>query len=202
MYNSILLLLIIVPGFIARKIYRHISDIREGLTQLEEMLYCLLNSLVIFTILFLINNDLIFELKNFSEVSFVKYFVISLVVATIIGLITDKFREIYMCAVKNLDTLLNSKTVFDEVFNPKNFIMEDGKIIAPLVSIYKDNKYVSTGILELKSEQFKEFYLVNADEMIGDIIKTFHKMPPYKGIYFDGKTGISLKIYDLSRLGE
>ena len=208
MYNSILLLLIIVPGFIARKIYKQTNDIRENLSQLDEILYCLLNSLVIFTLLFLTDNELVIKLKKFNEFFYLKYFISSLITAAIIGFITDKFRKIYTSCVnkirsaKNLDNILISKTVFDEVFNPKNFVMEDCTQIAPLVSIYKEDKYITTGILEMRSEQFKEFYIVNADEMISDIVETFKKMPPYKGVYFDGKTGLIIKIYDLSKLGE
>lgn len=206
MHNSILLLLIIIPGFVARKIYKQTNDLREGLSQLDESLYCLLNSLVIFTILFLTNNNLINELKKFNEIFYLKYFVGSLIVAIIIGLITDKFKKLYAHCInkirniKKLDNILISKTVFDEVFDPKNFVMKDGTQIAPLVVIYKDDKYITTGILEIKSEQFKEFYIVNADEMICNIMKTCKKMPPYKGTYFDGKTGLTIKIYDLSKL--
>lgn len=95
-----------------------------------------------------------------------------------------------------------SKAVFDEVFDPKNFIMSDGTETVPMVSVYKDDKYITTGYLTMKSEKFKEFCIDNADEDIEYMVKRCGKMPPYKTVYFDARTGLQIKIYDLARIGE
>ena len=76
MEDYIALLLLVVPGFIARKIYKQTNDVHETTDQFTETLYCLLNSMAIFIIIFarigiLSFTDLwaknLFDLKVLSE---------------------------------------------------------------------------------------------------------------------------------------
>ena len=52
MEDYIALLLLVVPGFIARKVYKQTNDVHEMTDQFTETLYCLLNSMAIFIIIF------------------------------------------------------------------------------------------------------------------------------------------------------
>ena len=216
------LLLLVMPGFVARKLYKQINDVRDDLSQFDETMYCLLNSVVIMAILLTIMgvvylvtpSQFNFRISNFTAlfdniIFIVDYAVISFGMAVIVGLITpyaiSRYEKIVNSKRKleGRKNLLLSKTVFDSVFCTDRFIkFNDGKSHEPLVELYKDDKFIGRGFLMLANEHDRDFYLANPEKGIKEINDNFGKLPPLAGIYYDAKTGVSVKIYDLTKLGE
>lgn len=173
----IALLLLVLPGFLSRKIYKQTNDIRETYDQYEETLYCLLNSLIIFLLIFILAGIIsfkynwamnMFDLKILSEyfldVKFIiKYSVIATVFSYLLGIFTHKILYLHQKIInfvrkkKNLTEIKLSNTIFDEMFNDnqKHF-----------VEIYKDDKMIARGEILISNEKHKEFCLEYFEEDI------------------------------------
>ncbi len=198
MENYIALLLLIVPGFVARKIYKQTTDIRDDLSQFEESLYCLLNSTIITAIAASIlyfrgyrplTINALYGNIQFIAVYAALVFVLSIVLGfTIKPALCLYNKLINICRGKSSDDIVISKTIFDMAFN-------DGK--THLVEVYKDGKFLGRGVLSANVEKYKELYLEDVEEEYADLLQTVGSNHlPYIGTYIDGKTGLVIKEID------
>lgn len=202
MENYIALLLLIVPGFISRKIYKQTNNVREDLGQFEETLYCLATSLVIGIISLWIagayfTSD-IYTIKGlFGNITFIRNYALTCLLVSIpVGFLIYASLRIYNKVINvargnNKGQVVLSTTVFDERFN-------DGK--HHIVEVYKDDKFLGRGILNERIEKTKELYLLDIEKVYQKAIEK-HKVDklPYKGVYIDGKTGLVIKEINLLR---
>ena len=222
MEDYIALLLLVVPGFIARKVYKQTNDVHETTDQFTETLYCLLNSMAIFIIIFarigiLSFTDVwaknLFDLKVLSEtfetMSFVlEYSLAALIVSIILGLITGWLLDIYTKFIniirrkKDMSDIAISHMVFDDIFNSPEYEFIDpyGNRIKHLVAIYKEDKLIARGNLEKSAGLGHEIYLTDCEAAFKKIEETFGGFPRFRGTYINGQTGILIKEYDVSVL--
>ena len=212
------LLLLVLPGYVARKIYKQTNDIRDDLSQFEETMYCLLNSITIFAVMFIIIGIASFWIPeaankfsaasltvSFDSIGFIAiYGTAAFLLAALLGRYTAEILAAYtrkinkIRAKKKLETIIISETIFDAVFNdPKEEIAAG---IPPHVAVFKDDKFIGRGILKLRNEHYKEFYLEDAEQDFKYLEDERGKLPPYKGIYLDSKIGLVIKIYDITRI--
>lgn len=202
------LLLLVMPGFIARKIYKQTNNIRESLVQSEETLYCLLNSLVVFFMLFLGLGilsfcfpwavsmfDLNFLIVCFNDVIFIfKYAFASVLCSLLLGLSTHKLLKGYAYLInivrdkRDIGELSISHTIFDDMFN-------DGR--NHFVAIFKDDKMVARGEIRSSVEHYKEFCLEAVEDDVELLEKMGGKLPKFNRIYYDAKIGLAIKEYDM-----
>lgn len=201
MESYIALLLLIVPGFVARKIYKQTNNIREDLGQWEESLYCLFYSLVLAVVAMALTGALQMNTipqweQLFASMAFcIKYAAVVGVGSVILGLLTHPLLTRYIWLINKIrrqqDGYIDiSKTIFDECFS-------DGEL--HIVEVYKDGKFLARGGLIRYSEKYKEFYLEDVEEEYTDLLYQ-RGVPrlPYLGTYVDGQTGMSIKVIDLS----
>lgn len=199
------LLLLIVPGFVARKIYKQTNNIREDLGQWEESLYCLFYSLLLAVVAMALTGALQADTipqweQLFTSMSFcIKYSAVVGIGSVILGLLTRPLLTVYNRIINKVrrqqDGYIDiSQTIFDECFS-------DGEI--HIVEVYKDGKFIARGGLIRHSEKYKEFFLEDIEE---DYIKKMYDLGisqlPYLGTYVDGQTGISIKVIDSSVLSD
>ena len=203
----IALLLLVLPGFLTRKIYKQTNDIRENLDQFEETLYCLLNSLIVFLLMFILAGVISFKYdwaaqmfnleilsKYFLDVKFViKYFVVATLMSYTLGIFMHKLMTFHQQIInfvrkkKNLTIVELSNTIFDDMFhdNLKHF-----------VEIYKDDKMIARGEIAVSNEKHKEFCLDVVEDDIDFIKKIGGELPHPKRIYYDGEKNIVIKEYN------
>ena len=194
MENYIALLLLIVPGFIARKIYKQTTNVREDLSQFEETLYCLFYSLIIAIISLWICGALYGDIKTiitlYNNLTFITSYAITAIVLSIVLGASIKYLLIgYNKAVNRLRNdkdgeIAISHTIFDDVFN-------DGK--PHWIEVYKDGKLLGQGFLEYSVEKYKELYLSDLTDEYRELLFVSNGKIEYKGVYIDGKTGITIK---------
>ena len=140
MLTSIWFLLLVLPGFVARKIYKQTNNIREECSQFDETLYCLLNSLAIFG--FVVSSLIVISFaipgseyplsimgigEKLDNVLFVLEYMLSAgALSLLVGLSTGKVLKLYnekfvnaFRARKGLSPSSISVTVFDDTFASK-----------------------------------------------------------------------------------
>lgn len=214
MDKYIALLLLVMPGFVARKIYKQTSNIREDLNTFEETMYCLLDSALIILVLFrglaaygVVSLDAL--LSYFDDMRFIAaYGFVALAAAFVFGLLTGWLREKYnwcinkIRAKKGMAQLVISQDVLDEFLlaDGMNTNIADGTIMPRLIEIYKDGKFLASGWLQLGNMKRREFLLDDCSEGINGYFEKNKKMPPVKGCYVDGRLGLTIKEYDLTGL--
>lgn len=155
MEAQIAILLLIVPGYIARKIYKHTNDVRDDLSTFEETLYCLMYSGIIslLAIVILIGWFVpfdsilelsIFDLKDiFTKLTFVAlYMCVVLVLSILTGIGIYRLNAWYTYIInkirgKDKTSVVLNKSIFDTYFN-------DGKY-QHYVDVYKDDKFIGRG---------------------------------------------------------
>ena len=200
MENYIALLLMIVPGFMARKIYKQTSNIREELGQFEETLYCLFYSLFIsITVLWIsgaLYGDVATILTLFHGLPFItEYAVAATVVSVIMGIsikyLLAGYNHIINIIRNDKDgKIIISNTIYDNIFN-------NGK--THIVEVYKDGIFLGRGAIVNSVEKYKEFYLEDVEEGYREVTDAMGvSQLPYKGIYIDGRTGIVIKELDIT----
>lgn len=207
MENQLAILLLIVSGYIARKIYKHTNDVRDDLSTFEETLYCLMFSgiisIVAVSIMLVSIHGLCFNYSTLqaadiqvyaNNLEFIaKYIGLVLIVATILGLITYRLNEWYTYWInkargsqKTAVTL--NQSIFDTYFNDRKY--------RHYIELYKEDKLICRGRLNNCVEKYKELGIepceaqfIELEELLGEI--------PYKHIYYDGRLGIMIKEYDI-----
>lgn len=208
MENQLAILLLIVPGYIARKIYKHTNDVRDDLNTFEETLYCLMFSgaIALIALMFMlisihgINFDYsTLQIKNLREYAnsieyIAKYICLVIIMAIVLGLITFQLNTWYTYLVnkvrspKKTPVVLN-QSIFDAYFN-------DGQY-QHFVEIYKDDKFLCRGRLNSNVEKYKELGIEPCEEGIIEVMDALEmEYPRYKKIYYDGPSGILIKEYD------
>ena len=200
MENYIALLLLIVPGFIARKIYKQTNNVREDLSQFEETLYCLATSLVIGIISLWVagayfTNDISTIKGLFGNITFIRNYALTCLLISIpVGFLIYASLRIYNKVINvargnNKGQVVLSTTVFDERFNDGNY---------HFVEVYKDDKLLGRGMLNDRIEKYKELYLIDSEKAYKELLQSYEvEKFPYKGIYIDGKSGIVIKEINL-----
>lgn len=195
MENYIALLLLVVPGFIARKIYKQTTNIREDLSQFEETLYCLFYSLIIAIISLWICGAWYGDIKTiitlYNNLKFItSYAITASVLSILLGLFIKYLLYWYNKAINRLrhnkdGEIAISHTIFDDVFNDGNH---------HFVEVYKDGKLLGRGEIKSSVEKYKEFYLEDGEMGYRKLSFALGiSQIPYKGVYIDGKTGIVIK---------
>ena len=207
MENQLAILLLIVPGYISRKIYKHTNDVRDELSTFEETLYCLMFSgiisIVAATIMLVSIYGFCFNYSSLqskdlqvyaNSLEFIaKYIGWVLIVATILGLSTYRLNEWYTYWINKArgtqkTAVILNQSIFDIYFNDVSY--------HHYIELYKDDKFICRGRLNNCVEKYKELgiepcedQLIKLEEKLGGI--------PYKHIYYDGRLGIMIKEYDI-----
>ena len=196
MGTYIALLLLVVPGFIARKIYKQTNNIREDLGQWEESLYCLFYSLVLAVVAMALTGALQMNTipqweQLFTSMAFcIKYTAVVGVGSVVLGLLTRPLLTGYTWIINKLrrkqdGQIAISTTIFDELFH-------DGH--RHLVEVYKDDKFICRGELVESIERYKEYYIKDCMEEYQELLQALQcSALPYVGTYIDGKTGFVIK---------
>lgn len=219
MDNYIALLLLVMPGFVARKIYKQTNDVREDLNTFEETMYCLLDSTAImlfvfgifsvFYSLFHVGEFSIRELSvYFDDMRFcVAYGFSAAFAAYILGVSSGEILETYNKEInmirknKGMAQIAISQDVLDEFLSSDGMQtkMADGTALPRLIEICKDGQMVARGWLKFTNMKHREFYLENCEAGVtGFLKKDKEKMPPIKKIYVDGRLGLIIREYDLT----
>ena len=214
MDNYIALLFLVMPGYIARKIYKHTSDVREDLSAFEETMYCLLNSSLIVLVLFgfiaVAGIQSYSVLEEYFDNTFfiVGYGITALILACILGLCTEWLRGKYNAAInwrrrkKGMALLSISQDVLDEMLLTDGMAikLENGSTISKFIEVYKDDKMIARGGLKVSNIKHREFILEDCEKGLNYYLDTYKEMPPVKKAYVDGRLGLTIKEYDLSNL--
>jgi hypothetical protein len=208
MENYLAILLLIVPGYIARKIYKHTNDVRDDLSTFEETLYCLMFSgiisIVALTIMVISIHGCYFDYSTLhvsdiqlyaNNLGFIgKYVGLVLIVTTILGLSTYWLNIYYTYCVNMVRgtekaAVVLNQSIFDSYFN-------DGKY-QHFVEVYKDGTLLCRGRLNSNVEKYKELGIEPCENGIKDMMVALKmKQPRYKKIYYDGIRGILIKEFD------
>lgn len=209
MEAQIAILLLIVPGYIARKIYKHTNDVRDDLSTFEETLYCLMYSGIIslLAIVILIGWFVpfdsilelsIFDLKDiFTKLTFVAlYMCVVLVLSILTGIGIYRLNAWYTYIInkirgKDKTSVVLNKSIFDTYFN-------DGKY-QHYVDVYKDDKFIGRGRIKNSVEKYKELGLEPCEAKLEALRKRFDEdeIELYKNIYYDSKSGLLIKEYNV-----
>jgi hypothetical protein len=192
METYIALLLLVVPGFIAKYIYGKLDHQIE----VEDKFENIINSLI-FNVFILLLNYFVLDLFGFlsgaeikdvtilfNSVNFILgYTLLTLITAIAVAVIWDKSNPFYMKLINKYRETENRNCILRDTVLASSF--NDGK--SHLISIEKDDKELFRGlILHIDSEK-KEMYI----EAMPDI----HLITEVKGKYFDFDKNIQITEY-------
>lgn len=209
MDNYTALLLLVVPGFISRKIYEKLSDQRPTKNSFEETIYSLIfsvfNLLTLYLLavfifwitgyLYLLSKESIVDSFNNSHLIALYVFLnlfSSFLTAGIWKLLQPHYVKL-MSRLKNGENgneIIPSNSVFHEVLSDGN---------AHLVEVYKEDKFIARGILSVMHHEEGEYYLEDAEEefkILQDKNEDKNEKKgklQYKGYCVNTKTGLIIK---------
>lgn len=213
MDNYIAMLLLVMPGFVARKVYKQTNDIREDLSTFEETMYCLFNSALIILGLLVgleyMNGTSYIAVRDlFEDISFIiAYGATAFGAAVILGLLTGCFLRFYNGVInlirrkRHLAAIGISEDVLDAFLTADGMKTKsaDGIELDRLIEISKDGETIARGALKMGNMKHREFYLEDCEaELKGSEGKV--EMPPITKIYVDGRQGLVIREYDLTGL--
>ena len=107
---------------------------------------------------------------------------------------TDKMLAAYTAMlnlvrrVKGMNEISISHTIFDDMFN-------DGQ--PHYIALFSGNKMIARGRLVCSVEKYKEFWLDDFENDVKRIEEKGIEMPAFKRTYFDARTGVLIKEYDM-----
>jgi hypothetical protein len=196
------LLLMIVPGFIARKIYEQLNYEPKSKSDFETTIVSLIYSTIIITLNYIVLawffkvefisvNDVV---KKFSTTIFViEYAFLSIIMSIIVALLHNHYNSDIERHINNIrkkagkTELVDAETIWAKVFI-------DGQQHAVLID--KDNNEYAKGFVHYTSPpdgQEKELFLIRED-IINNNPDLFDA---FKGVYIDFDKNIKIKEYSL-----
>lgn len=210
MDNYIAILLLVVPGFISRKIYGNLVDLQPAKDNFEETTYSLIfsafNILGIYIIFYLVSwydGDLRFLTKtnimnSFNNPRFVAtYAIMALLSSLLIAFIWKMIHPGYIYFINYFrkksrkNELSASDSVFHDSFNDDE---------THWVEICKDDKVLIRGVILRMDRENGEYYLLDAEENFQVFTNEEGKIKRYKGCYFDAKNNIIIREIDSSSI--
>lgn len=210
MDNYIALLLLVVPGFISRKIYGYLVDLQPTKDNFEETTYSLIfsafNILGIYIIFYFVswyegNVELLTKaniINSFNNPRIVAIYAVMAFLSSV--LIAFIWKMLYPYYIKFINyfrkksgqnELSMSDSVFYDSFN-------DGKM--HWVEICKDGKVLARGVIVRMDKENGEYYLLDAEGNFQQVTDTEGKIRKYKGYYFDAKNNIFIREVDFPEI--
>lgn len=207
MENYIVLLLLIVPGYIAQLVNSVFSDRNNLKSKFEETIDAL-----IFSIFILLGNYIVISLfrklyslnelwLKFSTTTFViKYIFLTVFMSVFIGCIwTIIYPKIEKRIINNIRVKFLHKNEITFATTTWTLAFDDGKQHA--VYIEKDGKEYAKGFIKhirRIGDKTKEIYL-EGEDIIENNKNLFEE---YKGIYLEFNSGIKIREYDLKKYND
>lgn len=189
------LLLLVMPGYLARLINSHLTNEMKETDKfrivMESMLYNVFILPAIYAILYCYN-PMVENIQQFftAPVNIGLYLACMLGVSILLGAAWSKLKPVYTWSIncirrwRGKNDIAISKLLFDIKF-------DDGEI--HFVEVYRDEKLLGRGILSNMYAENGELFLVNAENVIKTSFAQYESSPEYKGIYLDYKNNLIVK---------
>lgn len=198
MENYIALLLIVMPGYLSRLIYRHISDEVPDKDKFKIIMESLLYDVIILPLVYLIIHyitpdidqiKMFFTIPQYIGMYAICALFLSIVVSVSWKYLKPKYNHIvnYIRKARGLNEITLNQSVFTRAFN-------DG--LTHWVEVYKDDKLITRGLILHFWDSNAELYVCDAEDCISPYLDIEGKVKQYKGVYVDYKHNIVIKEID------